>query len=236
MGIAETFIYKSIYRYSSSYRLTSTLPNVNSYDKYIRIDVNQSVVEVPLFCFSNVVNGIPDLQQNTSIFVSLPQVPTFQTKPTSSGALTCFLRDNILAKVKLKNEYYYGTKGLILNKDRQILFMLSVSIDMSCPPIRLIGVKAYVSPLVYQNQANAIENLIIKKFIPVCISDPLNNPYTVFFTNKLKQFNNNISYNIPVIIDNCSKFVESPKRPNTSDLDEEKVNQFLKKHVRDFIL
>ena len=236
MGIVETFIYKSIYNYSRPYRLTSRLPNVSSYDKHIRIDVNQSIVEVPLFCFSNVVNGIPDLQQNSSIFVSLPQILDFQLKPTSSSALTYFLRDNILTKVKLKDEYYYGTKGLILNKDRQILFMLSVSVDMSSLPIRPMGIKAYVSPLVYQNQTNAIENLIVKKFIPVCVSEPLNSPYTTFFTNKLKLFNNNISYNIPVIIDNCSKFVESPKRPNTSDLDEEKVNQFLKKHVKDFIL
>ena len=236
MGIAETFIFKSLNSTNHSIRDNNGYLN-SYYNKYIKIDMLNPEMEIPTFCIGDARYALT-LNDMRYLYIPINIPQHYETRATSTAVLNSFLRYSYISKVLIKGVYYYGCRGILMDGDRNILLIFTYITSRQDNTLKIKGVKCYISPLVFANSKNPIENLIIKKFIPVCVSDSItiDNYDTRQIALQLRSFNSNFPSNIPIIIDNCSNFVETPSMPNPLSLEERKVNTFIKQHVEDIIL
>ena len=224
----------------------TTLDNHNVYNRLFVIDVSSDELEVPVFAKPAVESVISVKLQfphatHTSKIVIPMYVNTYnQQRRTADSIVSAFFRVDFnqrLQKVTTnKGEVYYGGRGIILDKDFNILLLCTIA----CKKIEYGDrqVMSYykpiihVSPQVFLSGEGLIDKSILKKIIPFYLSQNIGLIYTA---------NPDFVSDIPegtkpqILIDDVSKLIENPVKPTPQKYSDDVLNQILADNADDVL-
>lgn len=115
---------------------------------------------------------------------------------------------------KLKNkaeEIYYGTNGIILDSNFNILIMVVFKVINN----NIVDTLCYINPKIFINEKRTVEKIIIKKILPfICINNiDVNNFYAGRIT--------------PVFKDVTKQYIHKPKEPGKEVCDDYINNELI---------
>ena len=224
----------------------TTLDNHNAFNRLFVIDVSSDEIEVPVFAESAVESVIRDklefpyVSHVNKIIIPMYVNTYTQLKRTADCIVREFFSgvnfDKRLQKVITnKGEVYYGSKGIILDKDFNILLLCTLACRRM--EYRDRQVMSYykpiihVSPQVFLRGEGLIEKSILKKIIPFYVSqniDPIRtNPG---FVNDIPE-----GTKPQILIDDVSKLIENPVKPTPQKCSDDVLNQILADNADDVL-
>lgn len=218
--------------------METTLSNHNAFNRLFVIDVSSDEVEVPVFARSAVESVVGSNLEFPSIShigkVVIPMyVNTYnQSRRTADSIVSEFFSrvdfNQRLQKVTTnKGEVYYGGKGIILDKDFNILFLCTIV----CRRIEHRGrqVMSYykpmihVSPQVFLRSDGLIDKSILKKIIPFYVSHSIDSVNThAYFRNDVPS-----GTKPQILIEDVDRFIEKPVKPTPQKCSDDVLNQIL---------
>lgn len=224
----------------------TTLDNHNAFNRLFVIDVSSDEIEVPVFARSaveSVVRGnleFPYISHVSKIVIPM-YVNTYNmaTRTADNIVNIFFSRTSFnrrLQKVTTnKGEVYYGGKGIILDKDFNILFLCTIV----CKRMEHRGrqVMSYykpvihVSPQVFLRGEGLIDKSILKKIIPFYVSHNIDSVSTrAYFRSDIPE-----GTKPQILIDDVSKFIENPVKPTPQRCSDDVLNQILADNADDVL-
>ena len=224
----------------------TTLNKHNAFNRLFVIDVSSDEIEVPAFAKSAVESVIRDKLEFPYVsHVNKIIIPMYVNTYTQlRRTADCIVReffsgvnfDRRLQKIITnKGEVYYGNKGIILDKDFNILLLCT----LACRRTEYRGrqVMSYykpiihVSPQVFLMGEGLIEKSILKRIIPFYVSqniDPVcTNPD---FVNDIPE-----GTKPQILIDDVSKLIERPVKPTPQKCSDDVLNQILADNADDVL-
>lgn len=224
----------------------TTLDNHNAFNRLFVIDVSSDEIEVPVFARSaveSVVRGnleFPYISHVSKIVIPM-YVNTYNMAARTADSIVniFFSRTSFnqrLQKVTTnKGEVYYGGKGIILDKDFNILFLCTIV----CKRMERRGrqVMSYykpaihVSPQVFLRGEGLIDKSILKKIIPFYVSHNIDSVSTrAYFRSDIPE-----GTKPQILIDDVSKFIENPVKPTPQRCSDDVLNQILADNADDVL-
>lgn len=230
----------------------------NLFNLFLRIDVSKSVVEVPTVARINTEYILDNkikyqsYKEFSDLVVPLFETDTPYTRRAASAIFRVFRQakfsDRLLKVVTNKDEVYYGNKGLILDKDFNILFITILETSLDEEERRVIHNKArvYIHPKVFGHEG-VLEKGIVKTLIPAFTTKGV-------LVKETSRARSNINYYTEeetlkgivrtlvrplaeiVIADVSEKFLAKPVKPNPVTFNKEMVNDFLLAHINEIVL
>lgn len=216
----------------------------NAFDKMFVVDISVDEIEVPMFAKAVVEENVGFNLIAEQTLIHKVVIPLYvnsynQNKRTADSIINEFSKVNFntrLQKVTTnKGEVYYGGKGIILNKDFKPLILCSMLcrkdefrsneyMDYYKPIIR-------VSPEVFLNETGLINKTIIKKIIPFYLTHIIPTIYSRNrFRDKLAD-----GRKPQILIEDISRFIETPALPNPDTCSNEALNKLLLDHIDDVL-
>ena len=224
----------------------TTLDNHNVFNKLFIIDVSSDEIEVPVFArpvVESVVEGkleFPNTTHTSKIVIPMYVNTHTQLRRTADSIVCEFFsrvdfNQRLQKVITNKGEVYYGGKGIILDKDFNILLLCTIA----CKRMEYRGrqVMSYykpiihVSPQVFLRGEGLIEKSILKKIIPFYLSQNIGPVYT----------NPDFVSDIPegtkpqILIDDVSKLIENPVKPTPQKYSDDVLNQILADNADDVL-
>lgn len=223
-----------------------TLDNHNAFNRLFVIDVSSDEIEVPVFARSvveSVVRGkleFPYIIHTSKIVIPMYVNTYNQSRRTADSIVNDFFSrvdfNQRLQKVTTnKGEVYYGGKGIILDKDFNILLLCTIV----CKRIEHRGrqVMSYykpvvhVSPQVFLRGEGLVDKSILKKIIPFYVSHSIGPVSThAYFRSNIPE-----GTKPQILIDDVSKFIENPAKPTPRKCSDEVLNQILADNADDVL-
>ena len=226
--------------------IETTLDNHNAFNRLFVIDVSSDEIEVPVFARYVVESVVRDkLEFPHTIHTSKIVIPMYVNSHTQSRrtadsiVVEFFSRVNFNQRLQKvitnKGEVYYGSKGIILDKDFNILLLCT----LACRRMEYRGrqVMSYykpiihVSPQVFLKGEGLIDKSILKKIIPFYLSQNICQTCT----------NPDFVSDIPegtkpqILIDDVSKLIENPVKPTPQKYSDDVLNQILADNADDVL-
>lgn len=223
-----------------------TLGRHNAFNRLFVVDVSSDEIEVPTFARSVVESTVrrnleyPHISHVGKIVIPM-YVNTYNlaTRTADSIVNIFFLRTNFnqrLRKVTTnKGEVYYGGKGIILDKDFNILLLCTIV----CRKIEHGGrhIMSYYKPIIHVNPQVFLKNeglinkSILKRIIPFYISHNIDSVDTHnYFFDGIPE-----GTKPQVLIDDVDKFMEHPVKPSPQKCSDDVLNQLLVDNVDDVL-
>ena len=226
--------------------LETTLDKHNVFNRMLVIDVSSDEIEVPVFVRSvvetTVRNGFehPHTRQVGKIVIPMYVNTNNQSKRTADSIVIGFFSrvdfSQRLQKVTTsKGEVYYGGKGIILDRDFNILLLCTIV----CRKIKYGGGQAmsyykpivHVSPQVFLRGESLMDKSILKKIIPFYISHNIDSVNTrAFFRNDIPE-----GTKPQILIDDVNGFIEKPVKPTPQKCSDDVLNQLLIDNIDDVL-
>lgn len=224
----------------------TTLDNHNAFNRLFVIDVSSDEIEVPVFAKSaveSVVRGklkFPYISHASKIVIPM-YVNTYNMVARTADSIMniFFSRTNFnqrLQKITTnKGEVYYGGKGIILDKDFNILFLCTIV----CRRMEHRGEQVmsyykpmiHVSPQVFLRGDSLIDKSILKKVIPFYVSHNIDSVSTqAYFRSDIPE-----GTKPQILIDDVSKFIENPAKPTPQKCSDDVLNQILADNADDVL-
>ena len=224
----------------------TTLDNHNVFNRLFVIDVSSDEIEVPVFARSVVESEVRSKTEfpcttHTSKIVIPMYVNTYnQSRRTADSIVNDFFsRVNFSQRLQKvitnKGEVYYGGKGIILDKDFNILLLCT----LVCRKMEHGGrqVMSYykpvihVSPQVFLRNEGLVEKSIFKKIIPFYVSHDIDTVSThAYFRSGIPE-----GTKPQILIDDVSKFIEKPIKPTPQECSDDVLNQLLVDNIDDVL-
>ena len=224
----------------------TTLDNHNAFNRLFVIDVSSDEIEVPVFAKSAVESVVRDkLELPYVSHVNKIIIPMYvntytQSRRTADSIVGEFFSgvdfNRRLQKVITnKGEVYYGGKGIILDKDFNILLLCT----LACRRMEYGGrqVMSYykpiihVSPQVFLRGEGLIDKSILKKIIPFYVSQNIGPVYTnPYFVSDIPE-----GTKPQILIDDVSKLIENPVKPTPQKCSDDVLNQILADNADDVL-
>ena len=224
----------------------TTLDNHNVFNRLFVIDMSSDEIEIPVFARFVVESVVTDklkypFMTHPSKIVIPMYVNTYnQSRRTSDSIVNDFFSrvsfNHRLQKVTTnKGEVYYGGKGIILDKDFNILLLCT----MICKRMEHGGrqVMSYykpivhVSPQIFLRDEGLLGKSILKKIIPFYVSHSIDGIHThAYFGNDVP-----IGTKPQILIDDVSKFIENPVKPTPQKCSDDVLNQILIDNIDDVL-
>ena len=224
----------------------TTLDNHNVFNRLFVIDVSSDEIEVPVFAKPAVESVIsvklefPHTTHTSKIVIPMYVNTYNQQRRTADSIVSDFFSrvdfNRRLQKVTTnKGEVYYGGRGIILDKDFNILLLCTIVCKKM--EYRDRQVMSYykpmihVSPQVFLRGDSLINKAILKKVIPFYISHNINTVGTYYyFTNAIPE-----GTKPQILIDDVSKFIENPTKPTPQKCSDDVLNQLLVDNIDDVL-
>lgn len=229
------------YSFESTLDADVALDKHNVFNRMLVVDVSSDEIEVPMVAKSAVEHVVTENLIHSynaqKVVVSLYVNSRNQSRRTADSIVNEFFTRtyfrNRLQKVTTnKGEVYYGNRGIILDKDFKPLILCSIVskkvevngrifMDYYKPIVR-------VSPEVFLNETGLINKSILKKIIPF---------YLTHNVGRVNTYDGKFRSNIPentkpqILIEDISRFIETPAIPNPSTCSNETLNKFLLDNV-----
>lgn len=224
----------------------TTLDKHNAFNRLFVIDVSSNEIEVPVFARLAVEYVVEDklkfpyISHASKIVIPMYVNTDNITARTADNIINIFFsRTNFnkrLQKITTsKGEVYYGGKGIILDKDFNILFLCTIV----CRKMEYRGrqVMSYykpvihIGPQVFLKGDSLINKTILKKIIPFYMSYNINSVGTHgYFKDDIPK-----GTKPQILIDDVSKFIENPIKPTPQKCSDEVLNQLLMDNVDDVL-
>lgn len=224
----------------------TTLDNHNVFNRLFVIDVSSDEIEVPVFAKSAVESVIsvklefPHTTHTSKIVIPMYVNTYNQQRRTADSIVSDFFSrvdfNRRLQKVTTnKGEVYYGGRGIILDKDFNILLLCTIVCKKM--EYRDRQVMSYykpiihVSPQVFLRGEGLIDKTILKKIIPFYVSHSIGTVSTSTY------FRSNIPEGTKpqILIDDVSKFIENPTKPTPQKCSDDVLNQLLVDNIDDVL-
>lgn len=223
-----------------------TLGRHNAFNRLFVVDVSSDEIEVPTFARSVVESTVrknlryPHISHVGKIVIPM-YVNTYNlTARTADSIVNIFFsRTNFnqrLQKVTTnKGEVYYGGKGIILDKDFNILLLCTIV----CRKIEDAGKQMmsyykpviHVGPQVFLRNEGLMSKSILKKIIPFYISHNMDSINTHnYFWDGIPE-----GTKPQVLIDDVNRFIEHPAKPSPQKCSDDILNQLLIDNVDDVL-
>lgn len=226
--------------------IETTLDNHNAFNRLFVIDVSSDEIEVPVFAKSAVESvvrdklGFPYVSHVNKIIIPMYVNTYTQLRRTAD----CIVREffsgvnfnkRLQKVITNKGEIYYGSKGIILDKDFNILLLCTLACRRM--EYRDRQVMSYykpiihVSPQVFLRGEGLIEKSILKKIIPFYVSQNIDPIWTnPGFVNDIPE-----GTKPQILIDDVSKLIENPVKPTPQKCSDDVLNQILADNVDDVL-
>lgn len=173
--ILNTFSsYGPINQYQTPNRSITNYENNSYFNHFFRVKLTEDKFEIPIYARSVVKDYIYKNGNNQKDFI-MPFItcikipPAYRTADSLIKSLTFFtasLRSSYLAARSYKGELYYGTDGIIFNKDMvPLLFNVLEAHRNSNNRIVYTKAKCYIHPSVFYTDG-IVEKCIINKILP----------------------------------------------------------------------
>ena len=226
--------------------IETTLDNHNVFNRLFVIDMSSDEIEIPVFARFVVESVVADklrypLMTHPSKIVIPMYVNTYnQSRRTADSIVNDFFSrvsfNHRLQKVTTnKGEVYYGGRGIILDKDLNILLLCTIV----CRRMEHGGrqVMSYYKPIVHVSPQLFLEDKgllgksILKKIIPFYVSHNIGtvSDYT-YFRNDIPE-----GTKPQILIDDVSKFIETPVKPTPQKCSDDVLNQILIDNIDDVL-
>ncbi len=227
--------------------LETTLDRHNAFNRMFVIDISSNEIEVPVFARAT-VEGVVKAKLESSHINSVDKIviPMYvnsynQTRRTADSIITEFFSrvkfNSRLQKVTTnKGEVYYGGKGIILDKDFNIILLCTII----CRKVELGGgqVMSYykpmihVSPQVFLRNEDLINKSILKKIIPFYVAHNISsfNTAYAYFRSEIP-----VGTKPQILVDDVSKFIEKPAKPTPQKCSDDILNQVLIDNIDDIL-
>lgn len=197
--------------------------------KIIEIPLTESIIEVPWFAKDYITLLINNLNDDTtSAIIPLQTVErTYGARPASADTITkYFIRNTnfgeIIKVVTTKEEIYYGTNGLIFDKNFSFIFAGTVNIEKcESNKYRYSALNLHINPKVFIEQDNVIHKSLIKKVIPYFLSDIC---LSRSFFNRYSNYTETLPVNIKV---GMPDFIKNINKPNCAEGLDKEINDLL---------
>lgn len=197
--------------------------------KIIEIPLTESIIEVPWFAKDYITLLINNLNDDTtSAIIPLQTVErTYGARPASADTITkYFIRNTnfgeIIKVVTTKEEIYYGTNGLIFDKNFNFIFAGTVNIEKcESNKYRYSALNLHINPKVFIEQDNVIHKSLIKKVIPYFLSDIC---LSRSFFNRYSNYTETLPVNIKV---GMPDFIKNINKPNCAEGLDKEINDLL---------
>ena len=224
----------------------TTLNKHNAFNRLFVIDVSSDEIEVPVFAKSAIESVVRDKLEFPYVsHVNKIIIPMYVNTYTQlRRTADCIVReffsgvnfDRRLQKIITnKGEVYYGNRGIILDKDFNILLLCT----LACRRTEYRGrqVMSYykpiihVSPQVFLMSGGLIEKSILKRIIPFYVSQDIDPVCTdPDFVNDIPE-----GTKPQILIDDVSKLIENPVKPTPQKCSDDVLNQILADNVDDVL-
>lgn len=201
-----------------------SLSKNNAFSKNLVCDIsNLEDFEIPIYArdaFERIISSQEDCDK---IVIPLYSNCSPVSKRTSDSILNEFyVRTTFSERIKKiitsKGEVYYGSRGLIFNKDFKPLLIHTVKVRRESPDIYVYyELVLHVSPLVFTTNG-ILEKSIIKKVIPTYLTESLGNVY--MYHSRTSLFKAADTVKITIVIDDVSYLIYSPTVPDSSCIEE----------------
>ena len=224
----------------------TTLDNHNVFNRLFVIDVSSDEIEIPVFAKSAVESvvrdklGFPHVSHVNKIIIRMYVNTYTQSRRTADSIVgEFFSRVNFNQRLQKvitnKGEVYYGGKGIILDKDFNILLLCT----LACRRTKYRGIQVmsyykpiiHVSPQVFLRGEGLIDKTILKKIIPFYVS------HNISIVIDRTCFRNDIPEGTKpqILIDDVSKFIENPAKPTPQKCSDSVLNQILIDNIDDVL-
>lgn len=223
-----------------------TLDNHNAFNKLFVIDISSDEIEVPVFARSAVELMVrskmclPYMAHVSKVVIPMYVNTYNQSRRTADSIVSNFFsRVNFnqrLQKVTTnKGEVYYGGRGIILDKDFNILLLCTIV----CRRMMRDGgqVMSYYKPVIHVNpqvflrEGSLVDKSILKKVIPFYVSHNIDTVGThAYFRSDIPE-----GTKPQVLIDDVSKFIENPIKPTPQKCSDDVLNQLLADNIDDVL-
>lgn len=226
--------------------LETTLDKHNAFNRMFVIDVSSNEIEVPVFARSvieTIVKGrleYPHIRQASKAVIPMYVNTHNQSRRIANSIVTDFFsRVNFnqrLQKVTTnKGEVYYGGKGIILDKDFNILFLCTIVCrKMKYGERQVMSYYKpiiHVSPQVFLRGEGLIDKFILKKIIPFYVSHNIDSVNThAFFRSDIPE-----GTKPQILIDDVNRFIEKPVKPTPQKCLDDVLNQLLIDNIDDVL-
>lgn len=221
----------------------------NAFNRFFTVDISSDKIEVPIFARSviedtvtqNLIHDhLPD-QQIKKVVVPLYTNCISQKKRTSDSIIKEFFTKTDFTKrlqkiITNKGEVYYGGRGIIMDKDFNILILYT----LKCKKVNNNGHKEmsyykpiiHIGPQVFLNQG-LVEKAIVNKIIPWYITHGIVPP-TLWSRQK---FVGDITRGtkVQILIDDMSQYIMTPNKPSPQQCSQEVLNQILIDNIDEII-
>ena len=224
----------------------TTLNNHNAFNRLFVIDVSSDEIEVPVFAKSAVESIVGDKLKfpyvshvNKIIIPMYVNIYTQSRRTADSIVVEFFSRVDFNKRLQKvitnKGEVYYGGKGIILDKNFNILLLCT----LACRRMEYRGrqVMSYykpiihVSPQVFLRSEGLINKSILKKIIPFYVSQNIDQVYSSYdFISDIPE-----GTKPQILIDDVSKLIENPVKPTPQKCSDDVLNQILADNADDVL-
>lgn len=225
--------------------LNVTFDKHNVLSRMLVVDVSSDEVEVPVVAKSLVESVITDnlIHSNNiqKVVVPLYVNSRNQSRRTADSIINDFFTRTMfrhrLQKVTTnKGEVYYGNRGIILDKDFKPLILCSI-LSKKVETRTMVFMDYYkpiihVSPEIFLNETGLINKHILKKIIPFYLTHSIDRviAYDGRFRSMIPE-----NTKPQILIEDISKFIETPVLPNPSTCSNKAINEFLLDNIDDVL-
>ena len=226
--------------------METTLDKHNAFNRLFVIDVSSDEIEVPVFARYSVESVIinkfefPSIKCVDKIVIPMYVNTPNQSRRTADSIVSdFFLRTSFNRRLQKvitnKGEVYYGGKGIILDKDFNILLLCTII----CKKIEYRGEQVmsyykpiiHVSPQVFLKGESLICKSILKKIIPFYVLHNIDSVTThAYFKSDIPE-----GTKPQILIDDVNKFIENPTKPTPQKCSDEVLNQLLMDNIDDVL-
>lgn len=204
--------------------------NYFSFDYFIDIDCTQPVIEIPTINLHSIlttlttnINILPK-DKISNIVIPLWKPTISCVKNTSDSILKFAFIDTrfdirIRKILTLKNETYYGGRGIILNKDFEPLLLCTMDAvkDKVFATYNTINPTIHINNKIFLEEKGLISTHIIKKMIPFYSTH-------TFRGEKFK-----------IVIENMENYLKKPAKPSIETFSNEAINDLLVENMTELL-
>lgn len=219
-----------------------TFDNHNVSNNLFVVDISSDIIEIPIFAKAIIENIIRNKLESKNDFdkviISMYTNSQEQHRNTAISIVKnsfsgTHFNDRLTKFKTKKGEVYYGGRGILLDKEFNILLLYTLTCKKEIQSNNTIMVyykgTIHIGAQTFLRKKDIICNCIINKIIPFYIS---NSSYAPSITPKFK---NTINSKPEIVIDYVNKFMESPIKPSPNKCTNDTLNELLIDNIDEII-
>lgn len=211
----------------------------STFSRWLEVDLSKNDIEIPAFIKYDIyrlINGI-GLPEGENVFTGKIYIPvqygySYIVKTGDAIINTLFnMGSDTFTKVNTTKGIYYGSYGIILDSNFNVLFLVTLNCHKEGTDILYTGANIYIHPKVFLEEKEILHSCILKKIIPFYLELKVSKSLLGFSREHPQH---DLTPQI-IIKDVTSDFINIANVPDSQSTSNESINQFLIDHQEDII-